>query len=429
QIKDGLVVAGGWWIRHVDNEGNVTVWDGRRDVSDLNTTEPQLSFSAATTAATSAAKTAVANVGRIKLMVLPQRKRTDSARLVYAVSSADGRGARIQYVDAVTGDLLLTQTSDKKAAARDRDKFGLTGTGRVFDPNPVVKLQDESLRDHRDSATAVPPAGYTIRALRHLNFSHSLRGRWVRIMNHNRVSSPTDTYRFNRREEGFEQVNVYYSVDAEQSYLQRLGFFDVNAESEKIYVNTIPIDNSFYDPSEDSITLGIGGVDDAEDPEVVWHEYGHAIQYDQVVDWGWTRQGGSMGEGFGDYIAVAMSQRTAAGTSVAPAACVMDWDATSYTSGTPHCLRRTDTNKHFPEDLQGEVHADGEIWSGALFDINQSVGRDTATRAILEAHFWMNPRIQMPHAAQITIGIAQRLYHNPAITQKFRTAFENRGIL
>lgn len=136
-----------------------------------------------------------------------------------------------------------------------------------------------------------------------------------------------------------------------------------------------------------------------------------------------------MGEGFGDYIAVAMSQRTAAGTSVAPAACVMDWDATSYTSGTPHCLRRTDTNKHFPEDLQGEVHADGEIWSGALFDINQSVGRDTATRAILEAHFWMNPRIQMPHAAQITIGIAQRLYHNPAITQKFRTAFENRGIL
>ena len=30
------------------------------------------------------------------------------------------------------------------------------------------------------------------------------------------------------------------------------------------------------------ISTGTGGVDDAEDPEVIWHEYGHAIQDDQV---------------------------------------------------------------------------------------------------------------------------------------------------
>ena len=35
-------------------------------------------------------------------------------------------------------------------------------------------------------------------------------------------------------QEGFEQVNAYYAVDAEQNYLQRLGFTDVNAEQQKI---------------------------------------------------------------------------------------------------------------------------------------------------------------------------------------------------
>ena len=43
----------------------------------------------------------------------------------------------------------------------------------------------------------------------------------------------------------------------------------------------------------------------------------------------------------------------------------MDWDATSYTSTVPHCLRRLDENLHYPADLDGEVHNDGRIWSQA----------------------------------------------------------------
>ena len=52
----------------------------------------------------------------------------------------------------------------------------------------------------------------------------------------------------------------------------------------------------------------------------------------------------------------------------------MDWDATSYTSTVPHCLRRLDTNLHYPADLNGEVHHDGQIWSRALWDIRQALG-------------------------------------------------------
>ncbi len=106
----------------------------------------------------------------------------------------------------------------------------------------------------------------------------------------------------------------------------------------------------------------------------------------------------------------------------------MDWDATSYTAGLPHCLRRTDRNLLFPGDLVGEVHADGRIWSHALWDLNLGLGRDMATTVIVEAHFWMNPTITMPRAAEVTVSIAQQLY-GPVAAAATRLAFANRGIL
>ena len=95
---------------------------------------------------------------------------------------------------------------------------------------------------------------------------------------------------------------------------------------------------------------------------MIWHEYGHAIQSSSVPGWGGGDEGG-MGEGFGDYWAVTVSN------VIAPTpdpACVADWDSVSYTTSTPHCLRRVDGNLHYPGDLNGRVHHDGQIWSRAL---------------------------------------------------------------
>ena len=50
----------------------------------------------------------------------------------------------------------------------------------------------------------------------------------------------------------------------------------------------------------------MGGVDDAQDPDIVYHELGHAIQDDQIPGFGqpsFSSLGdpGALGEGFGDY--------------------------------------------------------------------------------------------------------------------------------
>jgi Zn-dependent metalloprotease len=106
----------------------------------------------------------------------------------------------------------------------------------------------------------------------------------------------------------------------------------------------------------------------------------------------------------------------------------MDWDSTSYTTDTPHCLRRTDGPKIYPGDLDGEVHDDGEIWSRALWDVNRALGRTAANRVILESQFFFTPDVSMPAAAQLTVTTARALYGARAAA-KVRAAFQDRGIL
>ena len=62
-------------------------------------------------------------------------------------------------------------------------------------------------------------------------------------------------------------------------------------------------DNSDYSPVTKALRFGTGGVDDAEDAEIILHEYGHAIQDNQVPGFGASNECGAMGEGFGDYLA------------------------------------------------------------------------------------------------------------------------------
>ena len=104
-----------------------------------------------------------------------------------------------------------------------------------------------------------------------------------------------------------------------------------------------------------------------------------------------------------------------------------DWDSTSYTSTTPHCLRRIDTDKHYPQDLDGEVHDDGEIWSRALWDIRNALGPTTADTIILQGSFDF-PGTTMTDLANRTVLAAQGLY-GKAAAAKVTKAFQDRGIL
>src|SRR4051794_27681278 len=66
-------------------------------------------------------------------------------------------------------------------------------------------------------------------------------------------------------------------------------------------------------------------------------------------------------------------------------------------------------NLHYPTDLNGEVHHDGQIWSRALWDIRQAVGNVRADTIILQGSFDF-PGTTMPDLAGRTVRAAQSLY-------------------
>ncbi len=223
---------------------------------------------------------------------------------------------------------------------------------------------------------------------------------------------------------------AYYWITEAQKYIQSLGFGTtrrgVNKESQDIRINQLGIDNSYSWDKHDVVRFGKGGVDDAEDAEVILHEYGHAIQDSQQDPFGFgaTVESGSIGEGFADYWAVTVADVV---SPTPDPACVADWDSVSYTSTTPHCLRRVDRNLHYPQDLDGRVHHDGQIWSRALWDIRNALGHVKADTIILEAHFGMKDPT-MPQLAANTVAKALALY-GVSERNAVLAAFQARGIL
>jgi len=150
-----------------------------------------------------------------------------------------------------------------------------------------------------------------------------------------------------------------------------------------------------------------------------------------VPGFGTSLEAGSIGEAFGDYFAVSVGYWVAKKYGVpiqADLACVMDWDSTSYTSTVPHCLRRLDAGKHYPENVVGEVHADGEIWSQALYDIRLALGPTVADRIIIDAQFDFDPDTSFAAAAAKTVATARSLY-GPSQASAVQKAFAARGIL
>jgi hypothetical protein len=308
-----------------------------------------------------------------------------------------------------------------------------TGTGRVFLPNPVAALQDQSLTDQKDSDYPALQAAYRTVTLTNLDGSGYLRGDWAYILSSTGelAFSADNTFLYNRSDDRFEQVMAYYWVTEAQKYIQSLGFGvtrrPINQEPQKVRIDQLGIDNSYSWDKKDLMRFGKGGVDDAEDAEVILHEYGHSMMDSQMTPFGFgsSIEAGSVGEGFADYWAVTVSN------VIAPTpdpACVADWDSVSYTTSVPHCLRRVDGDLHYPADLNGLVHHDGQIWSRALWDIRAKLGHVKADTLILEAQFDFAPDTTMPAAAQATVAAAERLYGKNA-AKAVQAAFQARGIL
>ena len=343
--------------------------------------------------------------------MFPAGKKVQQAWKVIIPASDPPHDWRV-YIDAQTGSVLHKEDMLKMA----------TAIGRVFDPNPVVTLNDTRLRDKKP----LPDQAYKQVELPELALSGYLDGPYVSTGNtKNRCRSKNRQFLFTRNKPPFKEVMVYFHIDRVQRYIQSLGFNNVNHRSIPVNIAGTTDDNSFYSPATKSLTFGTGGVDDAEDADIILHEYGHSIQDNQVPGFGSSAEAQAMGEGFGDYLAASFF------AEVKPERlrlCVGSWDATAYSPDDPPCLRRVDSNKRYPRDMVGEEHADGEIWSACLWQIREALGRHAADKLIIAHQFLIRRDVSFKDAV-LGLILADRQLHQGAHEKRIKEIFIRRGIL
>ena len=428
QFIDGIEVVG---AARIESD----TLDGRRAIADRLATRPLTRSAAALT--------------------VPAGRGPRDGALVYVNVDGEARLARrvvsearrlepwARYYDAATGALLRAEP------------LFFTAQGRVFDANPVAKLNDPSLQDGNNAASAVPAGAYSTVELQGLAGSGPLIGPNVAISDLESPSpAPADASQsllFDRSDPRFEEVNAYFQLDRSQRYLQSLGYVGTR----QIIPYALPVDvhaangtdNSYYLPGalagRGALYFGDGGTDDAEDSDIMLHEYGHAIE-DWIAPLTFagtiSSESRALGEGFGDYWSFSSNYEATVASGRDPY-CIGDWDArcanddSSERCGYPagaNCLRRTDSTKtmrdYSASDTPGTEHRNGEIWSSALREIFVAIGKRTTDTLVLEAHFGVPPNPTFAVMARRMLE-ADRLLYGGRDASTICASMALRGIL
>jgi Zn-dependent metalloprotease len=135
--------------------------------------------------------------------------------------------------------------------------------------------------------------------------------------------------------------------------------------------------NAFYDGGLNFYTTAGGCYALSMVNDVVYHEYGHGITNTFWNFNGLTFQNGAMGEGYSDVWAMSITSNPVLGigfSNTDSTTFVRDYD---FANGVPR--------KVYPQNIVGEVHADGEIIAGAWWSTAINLGSVSAMTSIFAA--------------------------------------------
>ncbi len=109
--------------------------------------------------------------------------------------------------------------------------------------------------------------------------------------------------------------------------------------------------------------------------DVIYHEYGHNINSAFYNFLGSAFFNGALGEGYADVWGLSLTHEPIL--------------SRGYQIGASNSfIRRYDIDpKIYPQDLIGEVHADGEIIAGAWWDLGQRIGMNEMFEIFINSHF------------------------------------------
>ena len=323
-------------------------------------------------------------------------------------------------IDAENGqeldkEALFSQRASSSSKLCDIDT---SGNGMVFNPDPLTSAEvpyGGAYVDNNDADDDALTNQRFSKSLKDIYFNPSthlfyLQGPYVSIQD---LAAPTTApatssdgnFNFTRSQSGFEDVNAYYHISTWQNRVHALGFDD-------LYIPGIPVDphgetedNSYFNETPAYILLGIGGIDDAEDADVLIHEYNHSVSSAAAPgsNSGFERK--SLDEGMADYFAASYSR----------AIDDYNWEKVfSWDGNTSDWQGRTvqTTDDYNTASATQNIYMLGQVWSTCMMDLWKIAGANATDRLQLHELYFNAQNMKMEDAAKHLLTVDSLLYNN-----------------
>ncbi len=333
---------------------------------------------------------------------------------------------------------------DFSAPVLERNARVVDGMGLAFDPDPITSAGVSYGGDYQDSDDADTEAliGQLVQVtLRDVTQGadglYRLDGPYVRIQGDPHVvpaASTPDAFNFTRSDDRFEAVNAYYHIDKSRRYAQSLDVgYTVLDIPIKVEPQAFAADNSVYIPRERLLQFGTGGIDDAEDADVLWHEYAHALLDHAAPGLIGPFEGRALHEGWADYWAASYSRFLSEEDPRIPS---HDWKRLYNWDGNASCWsgRTLDHTGHYDDDMAyesagcqvfPEIYQWGLLWATTMMEIYSHVGRGVLDRLHLASHAYLASGGNFRDAAEALIQADEDIYggiHLGALVQELGEA-------
>ena len=341
--------------------------------------------------------------------------------------SIDLFGAEGAHYQAFIAGSEIFNFADNRRYANDT-----TCTGYVFLPDPLSTANVNyggSFSDMNDGDNASLNGERVIQSFRGTfdNGVFKLENNDIKIDEFsmpivNPVTSTNGTFNYTRGQDGFEDVNAFFHMTEFKTYIDSLGFTSIPGAQIGVDVHALSnSDQSYYSPAEKRIYMGEGGVDDAEDADVVIHEYCHSLVSAAASNSNRISERAGMEEAICDYFAITWSLHFNGNQRDR----VFNWDGhNAFWNG-----RSAASNKDYQTlSFNSNIYAHTDLMASCLLEIRDNTSRQIADRIILEALFTLQNNSTYVDFANMVINADQALYGG-AHFQVIKTAFVRRNVL
>ena len=210
-------------------------------------------------------------------------------------------------------------------------------------------------------------------------------------------SNPTQ-WMASRSDDAFEQVMVVYHITLWNQYLDSLGYdsvlnYAIHVDPQALNGQDQSMFNFGYTPPR--LYFGEGGVDDAEDADVIIHELSHAISHGAAPNTNSGTERRTFDEAFGDYFAERYGRRLGI-TSTR----VFDWDGNNtFWNGRSISY---DGSKNYNTIFFSNIYQHTDLMSSAMLEFSSAAGVQPAVadQIILEAVHMLMPNQGLRKIAQ-----------------------------